>query len=372
MSSLKVLNFKNDGSVCEDKKYRAVIKMNKDTPEISVDEEDEPVNNYINGFHNYKLLSVVIPSKCKYLGNPSYEYDGAGAFENCGDLKNVVIDPGSELEIVCFKCFFNCKELETIDFRNCNKLYEINGAAFSRCDKLTKIYMNLHNNYVDCFGEFSGDANGNAVFDSNNISKSAIVSGVVRTLAGDEYKLEDIEIPFWKSNGTRDPPSNLNELFFKQYKDNKELNLKSPNHFSLYAPTAGLIGSGEIISLTKEDYKTVKEWELRVIPKIRAERTEPTGNPPIGSGGHVDLEKMVLKYKDIPETPSSGKKSKRAKSLPTTLSRMTKKASRRRSLPNKLYSLSRMTNNASRRRSLPNKLSGTTQKVNRSRSYNKY
>ena len=51
-----------------------------------------------------------------------------------------------------------------------------------------------YKNYVDCFDEFSNFGYGTFIFDSNNKSKSAIVSGVVRTLAGDEYKLEDIVV----------------------------------------------------------------------------------------------------------------------------------------------------------------------------------
>ena len=376
MSSLKELFFKNNGQVIEDKKYGAIIVMDDDNTKRVVDEDvDEYVTNYIHGFHNYELLSeVYIPPDCKYLGIPKesdkpsfaqnrirageWELSDYGAFQNCVNLKNVEISKYSILNIVCNNCFYNCKELETIDFRNCNELYEIREGAFINCDKLKKIYMN-YKNYVDCFNEFSNFGNGTFIFDSNNKSKSAIVSGVVRTLAGDEYKLEDIEIPFRKRNGKRVPPSNLNELFYKQY--GKDLNLKSPKHFSLLAPTAGLEGSGEIISLTKEDYNTVEEWELTVIPKIQAERTEPIGNPPRGgSGGHVDLEKMVLKFKDIPETPSSGKQTKRGltrtKSLPTKLSKMTKKASRRRSFPNKFSSTK---SKSSKNKSLPTKLSSS-------------
>ena len=383
MSKLKVLNFKNNGQVIEDKKYGAIIVMDDDNTKRVLDEDAyEYVTNYIHGFHNSELLSeVYIPSDCKYLGIPTendylaqnrirareWGLSEYGAFQNCVNLKNVEISKYSMLNIVCNNCFYNCKELETIDFRNCNELYEIRDGAFINCDKLKKVYMN-YKNYVNCFDEFSNVAPGNfirgkpaAIFDSNNKSKSAIVSGVVRTLAGDIYKLEDIEIPFRKSNGERVPPSNLNELFYKQYKDNKDLNLKSPKHFSLLAPTAGLEGSGKIISLTKEDYNNVEEWDLKVIPKIQAERTEPIGNPPRGgSGGHVDLEKMVLKFKDIPETPSSGKKSKkglsRTKSLPTKLSKMTKKAVRTKSLPTKFSSTK---SKASRTKSLPTKFSST-------------
>ena len=397
-TDLKAIDFIQTGNAINTDKYRAVIKINYDLPEKYKDvfterqlkkgKKDKWGNDgdlieysyqYITGFRLMDSLEeVVIPSDCKYLGNAfDRERYYEGAFEDCKNLKTVIINPDSELEVVYNLCFRNCIKLETIDFTNCKKLDTIYDRAFSGCDKLKKIYMN-YNSFVDCFGGYT-DRHKFSVVD-RTAKTVVIVSGKVHMLNGDEHILENIELPLWQVNPDRKTyaikriPPNLNELFYKQYRE--ELNLKSPKHFSLLAPTAGLEGSGEIISLTKEDYdngdlsdaaireQNTKQWS-EVEYKILAQGTRPKEDKSQKSS-HVDLSKMVLKFKDIPETPTPARNPKRAISLPTKSKlKMTKKASRTKSLPTNLSG----TNKAPIPKSRPTQVN-KTKKTSRTKSLN--
>jgi len=197
----------------------------------------------------------------KFSNNGELKTIGHGSFWGCIGLQHVSIPEGTIT--IHWGAFRRCKNLRTVEIPSTliNHLgsqdpmsrLRYSGHAFNECGKLEKVFIKELNSYIFDRSILPVEGGGPDQHGSNfqECLNAMIVlpSLIVRTLTGDEYHLDNIEIPAWNETARqkwreRYPetpmapplPVDLNVVLSAQ---NPDSDLYYPTHYELLAAEVG-------------------------------------------------------------------------------------------------------------------------------------